>query len=391
MSQSAFVKNIGTVQKSNPAGVKVSLLSKGIAFDLNLFRDIDDRFYENQYVYGRTSMKVMPSHRLPQILKLGEGVVTAILRREDSPWQLKLRGNIPQLHYDGKHVQDVELPQRPPYFGKLLSDGTQSESIIAVAGESTPGFFLYPRCFYFERGVPCGFCSLRGNRSTSGKGMAMDFTEANIAEATRLFQKTIWKDIPVVSFTAGTPNTDTETREYVIRLIRAVYDALDPKIPIHALVHPPNDLDLVEEYKKAGVTSIAFNIEVFDRETFMRVCPGKDEFYGYDNWFEALNVARDVFGRYMAFGGLVWGLENIESTMEGNRYLIENGIGIASNIFHSDQHSVMARYPHPSEEDILRIIEHQQNLYLEHPDARTIFPLSMRSTVDWEVKRGDFR
>jgi len=382
--------DLGTAQKRNPALIKVSLLSKGISFDMDLFRNSKDVFYENQYVYGRTNKGAMPQHRLPQILKLGNGVVTALLRRENSPWQLKLMDSIPQLYYEGRYVQDVELPERPPYFGMLFSDGTPSKSLITVAGESIPGFFLYPRCFYFERGVPCGFCSLKGNRRTSGRNMAMGFTKDNIVDGTRLFQKTEWKVIPIILISAGTAPADKETREHIISLIRTVYEALDPKVPIHALVHPPNDLDLIGEYREAGLTSIAFNLEVFGRETFMRMCPGKHRFYGYDRWLEALNVAKTVFGRYKAFGGLVWGLESAESTMEGNRYFMENGIGIASNIFHADQHSVMAGCPHPSEEMILSIARNQRQLYLEHPDAKTIFPISMRSTVDWEVKRGDF-
>ncbi len=391
MNHLAYAGNTAAevAQKGAPAKTKISLLSKGIAFDLSLFKDFPGTFYDNQYVYGRTSQGALPEHRLPQILRLGDGVVTALLRRRNSPWQLKLEGEIPRLYFGGKYVQDVELPERPPYFGKVLGDGIRSESVIAVAGESTPGFFLYPRCFYFGRGEPCGFCSLKGNRATSGRAMAMDFTEDLVGKATRLFQNTAWKGIPVISISAGTPATDEESMEQVIRLIRAVYDALDPKLPIHALVHPPNDLNLIEQYKRAGLTSIAFNLEVFGRDAFARLCPGKEKFYGYDRWLEALRVARDVFGKYSAFCGLVWGLEPAASTMEGNRYFLENGIGIASNIFHADQHSLMAAYSHPAEELILEVAMNQRQLYAEHPDARTIFPVSMRSTLDWEVKRGD--
>lgn len=122
MSHISSTKNTQAViaQKNNPARIKVSLLSEGIAFDIDLFRNFKGSFYENQYVYGRTSTGVMPPHRLPQILKLGNGVVTALLRRENTHWQLRLRDNIPQLYYGGEYIQDVELPERPPYFGKLL-------------------------------------------------------------------------------------------------------------------------------------------------------------------------------------------------------------------------------------------------------------------------------
>jgi hypothetical protein len=378
------------IDEGNPAELKASLLSKGIHFDMDLFRRYDGQFYDNQFVYGRTSKGVMPEHRFPQVIQLGDGVISALLRRENSPWNLRIEDNIVRLYHQDRYVQDIGLPERPAYFGKRLSDGTPSESVIAVAGQDTPGFFLYPECFYFEEGEPCGFCSMKNTRKTAGKHMASDFTEEGVAEATKLFQNTRWRDIPIISVTTGTPRTDQETRDYVLKMIKTMYDALDPKIPIHVLAHPPEDLGVVGEYRDAGVTSIAFNLEAFDREAFGKVCPGKQRFYGYDKWLDALEEAKDVFGEYKAFCGLVWGLEPTESSMAGNEYLLERGFGIASNIFHADANSVMAKHPHPTEEDIVRIAKHEHQLYLDHPEARTIFPVSMRSTVDWEARRGDF-
>jgi len=378
------------IDEGNPAELKASLLSKGINFDMDLFKGYNKPFYDNQFVYGRTSRGVMPEHRFPQVILLGNDVISALLRRENSPWNLRMENGSVRLYHHDRYVQDVSLPERPAYFDRKLSDGTPSESIIAVAGQDTPGFFFYPECFYFDEGEPCGFCSMRNTRRTAGKHMASDFTEENVAEATKLFQSTKWRDIPIISVTTGTPKTDQETREYILRMIKAMYDALDPKIPIHVLAHPPEDFDVMGEYRDAGVTSIAFNLEAFDRAAFERVCPGKHRFYGYDRWLDALDEAKDVFGEYKAFCGLVWGLEPAESSMAGNEYLLEGGIGIASNIFHADANSVMWRCPHLTEEDILKIARHEHHLYLDYPKAKTIFPVSMRSTVDWEARRGDF-
>jgi hypothetical protein len=378
------------MKRRNIAELKVSLLSKGINFDMDLFKDYKKDFYDNQFVYGKTSSGVSPEHRFPQVLVLGDGIISALLRRENSPWNVKREGDDVNLYEDDKYVKTVLLPEKPPYFGRKLSDGTPSESIIAVAGEDTPGFFFYPKCFYFSEGMQCGFCSMKSTRKTVGKRMVSEFTEDNVIEATKLFQKTKWRDIPLISITTGTPATDEETRKYVLKMIKAMHGALEPKIPVHVLAHPPYDLDIIDEYKGAGVTSIAFNLEVFDKELFEKICPGKHKFYGYDNWLKALNRAKDVFGEYNAFCGLLWGLEPTESTIKGNESFLERGIGIASNIFHADPQSVLAKYPHPTEENILRIAEAQHELYLNNPSAKTIFPVSMRSTIDWEIYRGDF-
>jgi biotin synthase-like enzyme len=221
--------------------------------------------------------------------------------------------------------------------------------------------------------------------------MVSEFTEQNIREATELFQQTKWRDIPIISVTAGTPATDDETRKYILDPIKWMHETLNPKIPIHLLVHPPNHYGLIEEFKDAGVTSIAFNIEIFDREKFEQICPGKAELYGYDRWEKSLIEARDVFGEYKVFCGLVWGLESPESTIRGHQYFLDKGIAIASNIFHSDPRSVLKNLPHPTEKDILHIARAQSEMYDTNPKVGTIFPVSMRSTLDWEIYRGDLK
>ncbi|MEK6887782.1 MAG: radical SAM protein [Candidatus Aenigmatarchaeota archaeon] len=376
---------------TNPSEVKIGLLSRGVDCDPNTFANYGRDFYSNLYVYGNTSVSTL-QHRFPQVLLLGNDVVSAFIRREGSPWYLRVEGNDSvRLYHDGKYVQDVSLPEKPAYYGRTLSDGSLSDSVIAVAGEQTPGFFLYPECYYFDEGSFCKFCSLKPTRRTVANELEADFENNRLAEATRLFQNTPWRDIPLVSITAGTAKGDAETQRGIIDKIRTIYDTLDPKIPIHALVHPPHDFALIDGYKDAGVTSIAFNIEVYNRDTFASLAPGKNMDYGYDKWMDAVRRARDVFGPYNAFCGLVWGLEPAENVKRAHREYLDQGIGITSNVFHGDPKTPMRRHLHPSEEFIVDLAEDQGKLYEAFPDARTIFSVSMRSTIDWEIHRGDYR
>lgn len=371
------------------AELKASLLSKGINFNLDLFKNIRKPFYDNQFVYGKTSDFVTSKNKFPQVLKLGENIISALLRRETSPWNLKIEDEEIKLYYLDDYIQKVWLPERPAYFDKNLNDGIKSESIIAVAGEDTPGFFFYPECYYFLEGKPCAFCSMKSTRRTVGKYMVSQFNEKDIIESTRLFQNTRWKEISLISITAGTCKTDDETRENVIKPIKWMYDALNPKIPIHLLAHPPNNYDLLEEFKNAGVTSIAFNLEVYDSQRFEKLCPGKAQLYGREKWIESLMYARDVFGDYNVFCGLIWGLESPESTIKGHHHFLEEKIGVASNIFHADPKSILRKYPQPTEKQILQIAREESELFKKYPQSRTIFSVSMRSTLDWEVYRGD--
>jgi hypothetical protein len=101
--------------------------------------------------------------------------------------------------------------------------------------------------------------------------------------------------------------------------------------------------------------------------------------------------AKAVFGEYQVYCGLVWGLEAPESSIAGHEHFLNRGIGIASNIFHADPRSILGKYPQPTEDQILQIARAESDIYAANPHVGTIFSVSMRSTLDWEVHRGDLR
>jgi bacteriochlorophyllide c C-7(1)-hydroxylase len=363
---------------------KISLMSRGIDFDLAMFTTTSKEYYENTYGYCITNHGVKREHRLPQVLLLEDSLVVSVLRREGSPWSLRFDGDDLNLYRKGAYYQTVGLPAPLPFFGKTLTDGTRTEDVISAYGAVTPGFFLYPDCYYFDKGKPCGFCSLRKARRTVGKPLVKQFNRERIRETTQFIQNSGW-NIPMITNTCGTPLGDDATRREILEPLKAVYDSCDPKIKMHVLVHPPDDFSIIDEYKSAGVTSIAFNLEVYDRPTFAKVCPGKDQHYGYDKWWDALEYAKDVFGEYEVYCGLVWGVEPLERSMDGMEAILDRGIGLATNVFHADPGSVMEHHQQPTEDDIIALADCEKTLYRKYPRAKTIYEVSMRNTIDWEI------
>ena len=366
---------------------KISLISHGMDFDLEMFSNVTQKYYENTYGYCITNRDVERRHRLPQVLHLGDDLVVSVLRRPGSSWTLRFEDERLMLYRGGRFEREVRLPDALPFFGYQLSDGMRTDEVISAYGAVTPGFFLYPDCYYFDEGKPCGFCSLRKARRSVGKPLVTRFPRARMMETMRIIQSSGW-NIPMVTVTCGTPVLDEDVRSEIIEPLRALHDAAEPKIRMHLLAHPPRDLSLIDEFKEAGITSLAFNLEVYDRERFAQVCPGKAQHYGYDNWWRALDYAREVFGAYEVYCGLVWGVELLDTTKLGMHAILDRGIGIATNVFHADPGSVMARHAQPSVADITELAEAEARLYERYPEARTIYDVSMRNTIDWEVHNG---
>lgn len=65
----------------------------------------------------------------------------------------------------------------------------------------------------------------------------------------------------------------------------------------------------LKRMRDLGVRGASFNLEVWGREQFGRVCPGKARFVGYDRWLEALYDAVDVFGEGNVMSAFVAGAE----------------------------------------------------------------------------------
>ncbi|MCR5502043.1 MAG: hypothetical protein K6F53_03460, partial [Lachnospiraceae bacterium] len=170
------------ISESEALRIKIELLSYGITFPIDLFENYEGEFYDNQFVYGQTSKDACPKYRFPQVIILRPGVNCAILRKPNSPYTLKFEKDVFVLYKNNTIITNIILPEKPKYFGTLLSDGTPIENVLAVAGEATPGFFFYPNCYYFDNGDQCKFCSMRGTRLTVGKHMATSFLPKWIKE-----------------------------------------------------------------------------------------------------------------------------------------------------------------------------------------------------------------
>ena len=99
-----------------------------------------------------------------------------------------------------------------------------------------------------------------------------------------------------------------------------------------AVIGAPLDLSVIEKYKEAGFRTIASNIEIWDKNIFKAICPGKEvQCGGWENWVKALEYEVEVFGKGKVRSNMVAGIEPKDSTLEGVEYLASKGvIGLAT-------------------------------------------------------------
>ncbi len=91
-------------------------------------------------------------------------------------------------------------------------------------------------------------------------------------------------------------------------------------------ITPPEDLSIIDEYFRLGVSRIACSLEVWDERLARIITPGKMQFATRKRYLEALCYITEKFGKGKAFSNFLIGVEPISSLKEGARFLASRGI-----------------------------------------------------------------
>lgn len=379
---------------SNPAIVKLCLLCEGVRIDGEVLKNVGKAFAEDRFRYHRVSRIPAGFKFIPSEMVLPEDMVCAVYIEKRSPWLVKKnrQGKLKLFFKDNKEICSVSFTKRPGFFDKKLSDGHLCQQIAVMYGNYVLGIFIMGWCYFPAKGLGCKFCSISSNWGDSGLGkqnlkyVTPDLTK----EAVKLALATDSARIKYIMYSSGSfPDND---RGFMIQTatVKSVTRVINANISQHFTIMPPDDFSLIKKIKSAGLSTIAFDIEVFDKDTFQKLCPGKEKFYGYDKFVEALQYAVKVFGWGNVHCGYVAGLESLETMIEGFYSLGEKGVISDANVFHPDPDSEFQDKPRPVKEYILKMVKEQAKTYKKYKFV-SIFPVGgRRGSLDTEVYKGYF-
>ena len=95
---------------------------------------------------------------------------------------------------------------------------------------------------------------------------------------------------------------------------------------------PHRDLRRYDALREMGVNRVSFCFEIFDRELFQEICPGKDAEYGLDHYLEAIALLRARSASrgprhepWVTNGEIIAGLEPPESSIRAIDWITSVG------------------------------------------------------------------
>lgn len=129
--------------------------------------------------------------------------------------------------------------------------------------------------------------------------------------------------------------------------------------------------------KDVGVVHVTFDLEVFDRDLFRVICPGKEKFIGRAEWERRLLEAAAIFGEGGAACNFVLGIETLpphgfrdldealRSVVEGFAWCVDRGVVPLVTIWHATAGSAASDFAGPPTEYLVRACRERRRLMRE--------------------------
>lgn len=311
--------------RQNPALLKLDLYCHGLRLDDTCFIEKDGgrKILRTRAGLGSGLELILPGG-------LWTNVPVAETFAQNSPYVLHKNvddraGVSYQLHRDGEPVARVELSPRPEWYDHQTTSGKTMTRIGTLQGTYL-GIYPAKVCEYWTAKpfkTSCKFCSVGLNL---GIDDADEKSVREVLEVARAARRQ--SGITYVDFNTGHYAGDTYL-DLLEPYIRAIKKELGLLVGVQTPPH--RDLRRYDHLRAIGVNRVSFCFEIFDRQLFREICPGKDAEYGLDFYLEAIRYCAGLGRRgpreepWVTNGEIIAGLEPPESSIAAINWLTSVG------------------------------------------------------------------
>ncbi len=312
--------------RKNPALLKLDLYCKGIRFD-------EEFISENEG--GRKILRTRAGLGSGLEAVLPGGLWTNIPVLEpfaaSSPYHVGVKNGAVWIHHDDiGPVAEVQLAPKPVWYDAKTGTGKPMTRIGSLQGTYL-GVYPSKVCDYWleDPKQQCRYCSVGLNL---GADDADEKSVAEVAEVVRAARE--GSGITYVDFNTGHYEGETflDILEPYIRRVKEETGVL-----IGVQTPPHSDLKRYNELRRMGVNRVSFCFELYNRERFETVCPGKHRAYGLDRYLEAVEYCANEVGPtgrdfepWVVNGEIIAGLEEPRDSIDAINWI--TGVGAVPTV-----------------------------------------------------------
>lgn len=303
------------------------------SFDHTPIKDLDEVVRDN----SPEEIRVRGGHF--QILP----TIISTRNNPNSPYSVKSTEGKIQIFLDGISLGEVEYPEKPKWYRHKTSSGKLPSEIAPVIEW---GYLIYltvfRNCQYFGKDEECAFCDINHNyRQQRGAGRPYTGVK-DVEDILEVFSFINEEDsiAKVYTITGGSVLTSLKNKSEVDFYLQYP-EAIEKKFPgrwMGKLVAQAFFKEDCQRFKDAGVKIYHPNYEVWDKDLFEKICPGKTKWIGRDEWIRRIVDSAEVFGPENVIPNFVggvelsepWGFKTVDdaitSTKSGLDFFMSKGI-----------------------------------------------------------------
>ncbi len=313
----------------------LKLAQYGINYNAGEIRPFQDGF-EQASAYNR--------QRGLTGIKLPHGVTARGGYSRFTPYSLVVEDGKPVLYDEKGPIGVISFHIAHPVTEELLSSGEKFRHIANVSNEGGVSVAYSSECSLKDLGEDCWFCSINERAKDGDLNKVLIKSPKLVAEAYhRARQAGVANHFRIT----GGFVPERREQEYYLDVADAIREKYSSFYGV-GIIGAPADFSVLPKYKEAGFDNISHNLEVWDRNLFAAICPGKEKRNGgWQHWVDSLEHSVGIFGKGNVHTNVVGGLAPLDSTLEGIEYLASKGVVCHFSAFRPEKGTPLYGYRSP--------------------------------------------
>jgi len=283
--------------------------------------------YDPAEIFPLRTTETIPypfSGRLPgAAFRLPHGIKASGKHTKWTPFSIRVADGKPHLFNEEEHLGEIKFHEEPVHavLEERISTGQKVGGILRIDPHGQIDVSYSRECSLKDAGEDCLFCSINVREKDPDR-VDLQFP-AHIAQGYDLVRKAGFGRHFKISGGFVPERRELESYIDVVEAIRAKHEDFKGV----AVIGAPADLSVLAKYKEAGYTDLSHNMEVWDKDLFGFICPGKArQNGGWQHWVDSLEAAVEVFGKGHVHSNFVGGIDTKEVFLEGIEYLASKGV-----------------------------------------------------------------
>jgi len=307
--------------------IKAELFIDGVGIDPSASEALEAADCQPQVHTGfEMDLETHAGRRFPSGFHLPLGLKTPFKWSRRSRYAVAYENGAFILAHRGHKLFPIRLFARPGYYSRKSQEGIPLQTIATFVMDRNLVVYYSNECNYKDTGEDCLFCNINSTRDTYAEIEGIGWkSPRQVAEAvTAAYGEGIADHVTI---TGGVISERREI-EYYVDAAEAIQESTGrADFNGTAVIAAPLDLSNIDRLKEARYRTIALNIELWDRDMYRAICPGKARNSGgWEHWRSAIAYAVRVFGFGRVRSNVIAGLEPKPSTLEGVAWFADRGV-----------------------------------------------------------------